>query len=104
MIEWRQLKIARDFTYFCIMRMASVPCSWSWDFGGIWHSSLATLALIAFTIGKYSYYDVSELDRGFRIVSFIVLGVTAFGNIVSIPTGLARSFPVQICEESRIGS
>jgi len=31
--------------------------------------------LIAFTIGKVFLYDVSELDRGYRIVSFIVLGV-----------------------------
>jgi hypothetical protein len=29
----------------------------------------------AFTIGKVFLYDVSELDRGYRIVSFIVLGV-----------------------------
>ena len=33
------------------------------------------LVLIAFTIGKVFLYDVSELDRGYRIVSFIVLGV-----------------------------
>ena len=32
------------------------------------------LVLIAFTIGKVFLYDVSELDRGYRIVSFIVLG------------------------------
>jgi uncharacterized membrane protein len=31
--------------------------------------------LIAATIGKVFVYDVSELDRGYRIVSFIVLGV-----------------------------
>jgi len=31
-------------------------------------------AEIAFTIGKVFLYDVSELDRGYRIVSFIVLG------------------------------
>jgi uncharacterized membrane protein len=33
------------------------------------------LLLIAATIGKVFVYDVSELDRGYRIVSFIVLGV-----------------------------
>ena len=32
------------------------------------------MVLIAFTIGKVFLYDVSELDRGYRIVSFIVLG------------------------------
>ena len=33
------------------------------------------LFLIALTIGKVFIYDVSELDRGYRIVSFIILGV-----------------------------
>jgi uncharacterized membrane protein len=33
------------------------------------------LLLIAVTVGKVFIYDVSELDRGYRIVSFIVLGV-----------------------------
>jgi uncharacterized membrane protein len=46
---------------------------------GFWRRSAfvrwQALALIAFTIGKVFIYDVSELDRGYRIVSFIVLGV-----------------------------
>jgi uncharacterized membrane protein len=33
------------------------------------------LVLIAFTIGKVFIYDVSQLDRAYRIVSFLVLGV-----------------------------
>jgi uncharacterized membrane protein len=33
------------------------------------------LLLIAATIGKVFVYDLSQLDRGYRIVSFIVLGV-----------------------------
>ncbi len=33
------------------------------------------LVLIAFTIGKVFVYDVSELDSGYRVVSFIVLGI-----------------------------
>ena len=33
------------------------------------------LILIALTIGKVFVYDVSQLDRGYRIVSFIVLGI-----------------------------
>jgi uncharacterized membrane protein len=33
------------------------------------------LLLIAVTIAKVFIYDVSQLDRGYRIVSFIVLGV-----------------------------
>ena len=46
---------------------------------GFWRRSAfvrwQALVLIAFTIGKVFLYDVSELDRGYRIVSFIVLGV-----------------------------
>ena len=45
---------------------------------GFWRRSAfvrwQALVLIAFTIGKVFLYDVSELDRGYRIVSFIVLG------------------------------
>jgi len=33
------------------------------------------LVLIAFTVGKVFLYDVSELQQGYRIVSFIALGV-----------------------------
>jgi uncharacterized membrane protein len=33
------------------------------------------LVLIAFTVGKVFVYDVSQLDRAYRIVSFMVLGV-----------------------------
>ncbi len=33
------------------------------------------LILIAFTIGKVFIYDFSELDRAYRIVSFMILGV-----------------------------
>jgi uncharacterized membrane protein len=33
------------------------------------------LVLIAFTVGKVFLYDVSELQQGYRIVSFIALGI-----------------------------
>ena len=68
------MKIARDFTYSALwmaygaMLMAV----------GFWRRSAfvrwQALVLIAFTIGKVFLYDMSELDRGYRIVSFIVLG------------------------------
>jgi uncharacterized membrane protein len=73
--DWHHVKIARDFTYSALwmaygaMLMAV----------GFWRRSAfvrwQALVLIAFTIGKVFLYDVSELDRGYRIVSFIVLGV-----------------------------
>jgi len=46
---------------------------------GFWRRSALVrwqaLVLIAATIVKVFVYDVSQLDRGYRIVSFIVLGV-----------------------------
>jgi len=46
---------------------------------GFWRRSAfvrwQALALIAATTVKVFVYDVSQLDRGYRIVSFIVLGV-----------------------------
>ncbi len=69
------LKIARDFTYSALWMaygaMLMVVGFWRRSAFVRWQA----LVLIAFTIGKVFLYDVSELDRGYRIVSFIVLGV-----------------------------
>ena len=73
-LEWRHLKIARDFTYSTLWMAYGAMLMLI----GFWRRSAfvrwQALALIAFTIGKVFLYDVSELDRGYRIVSFIVLG------------------------------
>jgi uncharacterized membrane protein len=37
------------------------------------------LIVIALTIAKVFLYDISELDRAYRVVSFIVLGVLLLG-------------------------
>jgi uncharacterized membrane protein len=75
--EWanrQHAKIARDFTYSALWMaygaMLMVVGFWRRSAFVRWQA----LALIAFTIGKVFLYDVSELDRGYRIVSFIVLG------------------------------
>jgi uncharacterized membrane protein len=72
---WQHLKIARDFTYSALWMAYGAMLM----IVGFWRRSASVrwqaLALIAFTIGKVFLYDVSELDRGYRIVSFIVLGV-----------------------------
>ncbi len=72
--EWRHAKIARDFTYSALWMgygaMLMVIGFWRRSAFVRWQA----LVLIAFTIGKVFLYDVSELDRGYRIVSFIVLG------------------------------
>lgn len=73
--DWHHVKIARDFTYSALWMaygaMLMVVGFWRRSAFVRWQA----LALIAFTIGKVFLYDVSELDRGYRIISFIVLGV-----------------------------
>jgi uncharacterized membrane protein len=72
--EWQHVKIARGFTYSALWMaygaMLMVVGFWRRSAFVRWQA----LVLIAFTIGKVFLYDVSELDRGYRIVSFIVLG------------------------------
>lgn len=76
--EWadvRRVEIARDFTYSALgMAYGAMLMSL-----GLWRRSAfvrwQALVLIAATIGKVFVYDVSELDRAYRILSFIVLGV-----------------------------
>jgi uncharacterized membrane protein len=72
--EWHHVKIARDFTYSALWMaygaMLMVVGFWRRSAFVRWQA----LILIALTIGKVFFYDVSELDRGYRIVSFIVLG------------------------------
>jgi uncharacterized membrane protein len=72
--DWQHVKIARDFTYSALWMAYGAMLM----VVGFWRRSALVrwqaLVLIAFTIGKVFLYDVSELDRGYRIVSFIVLG------------------------------
>lgn len=50
---------------------------------GFWRRSAfvrwQALVLIAFTVGKVFLFDVSELQQGYRIVSFIALGAVLMG-------------------------
>jgi uncharacterized membrane protein len=72
--DWHHVEIARDFTYSALWMaygaMLMVVGFWRRSAFVRWQA----LVLIAFTIGKVFLYDVSELDREYRIVSFIVLG------------------------------
>jgi uncharacterized membrane protein len=74
-INGRRVQIARDFTYSALWMAYGALLV----LVGFWRRSALVrwqaLVLIAFTIGKVFLYDVSELDRGYRILSFIVLGV-----------------------------
>ena len=71
----RSIQIAEDFTYSALWMAYGAMLM----IVGFWRRSSfvrwQALALIAFTIGKVFVYDVSQLDRGYRIVSFIVLGI-----------------------------
>ena len=73
--DTRTIQIAEDFTYSALWMAYGAMLM----IVGFWRrSSLVrwqALVLIAATIAKVFIYDVSQLDRGYRIVSFIVLGV-----------------------------
>ena len=71
----RSIQIAEDFTYSALWMAYGALLMMV----GFWRRSSfvrwQALVLIAVTIVKVFVYDVSQLDRGYRIVSFIVLGV-----------------------------
>ena len=73
--EVRRVEIARDFTYSAL----GMGYGAGLMIVGLWRRSAfvrwQALVLIAATIVKVFIYDVSELDRAYRILSFIVLGV-----------------------------
>ena len=74
-LDFRRIEIARDFTYSALwMAYGAILMV----VGFLRRSAFVrwqALILIAATTVKVFVYDVSELDRGYRIVSFIVLGV-----------------------------
>jgi uncharacterized membrane protein len=74
-VELRRNDIERDFTYSALWMAYGAMLM---IIGFVRRSALVrwqALILIAATIAKVFIYDVSELDRGYRIVSFIILGV-----------------------------
>ena len=75
----RRVEIARDFTYSAL----GMGYGAGLMIVGLWRRSAfvrwQALVLIAATIVKVFTYDVSELDRAYRILSFIVLGVLLLG-------------------------
>ena len=73
--NWQHVEIARDFTYSALWMAYGAMLMGVGFWGRSAFVRWQALVLIAFTIGKVFLYDVSELDRGYRILSFIVLGV-----------------------------
>jgi uncharacterized membrane protein len=73
--ELHRIDIERDFTFSALWMAYGAMLM---VVGFLRRSAFVrwqALVLIAFTIAKVFIYDVSQLDRGYRIVSFIVLGV-----------------------------
>jgi uncharacterized membrane protein len=73
--DFRRIEIERDFTYSALWMAYGAMLM---IVGFLRRSAFVrwqALLLIAVTVGKVFVYDVSQLDRGYRIVSFIVLGV-----------------------------
>ncbi len=72
--DYHNLEIARDFTYSALWMAYGAMLM---IVGFVRRSAFVrwqALILIAVTIVKVFVYDVSQLDRAYRIVSFIVLG------------------------------
>ena len=73
--DYRALTRERDFTFSALWMLYGAGLMAV----GFWRRSAfirwQALVLIAATIVKVFVYDVSELDRAYRILSFIVLGV-----------------------------
>ncbi len=73
--EWRSMNIARDFTYSAIWMLYGGALMLI----GFWKRSAflrwQAIVLLTLTAAKVFFYDISALERGYRIVAFIVLGV-----------------------------
>ncbi len=68
------LHTARDFTYSAVWMVYGSALM----LVGFWKKSAflrwQAIALLALTAAKVFFYDISALERGYRIVAFIVLG------------------------------
>jgi uncharacterized membrane protein len=73
--NWGRIRVARDFTYSALWMAYGAMLM---VIGFLRRAAFVrwqALLLIAATIAKVFVYDVWQLDRGYRIVSFIVLGM-----------------------------
>jgi uncharacterized membrane protein len=73
-VGYAQLRVARDFSYSAIWLVYGTALMAI----GFWKRSAfvrwQSLVLIAVTIAKVFLYDVSALEKGYRILSFVALG------------------------------
>ena len=73
-VDYRQLALARNFSYSAIWLVYGAGLMVFGFFKQTAFVRWQALVLIAITIVKVFVYDVSELDKGYRILSFIALG------------------------------
>ena len=77
--QWQQIRVTRQFAYSAVWMVYGAFLMWM----GFWKRSgflrWQALILIAATIIKVFVYDVSTLDRGYRILAFIALGAILLG-------------------------
>jgi hypothetical protein len=78
-VNYAQLRLARDFSYSAIWLVYGCGLMAT----GFWKRSAfvrwQALVLMALTILKVFLYDVSALERGYRILSFVILGAVLLG-------------------------
>ncbi|MCI0353486.1 MAG: DUF2339 domain-containing protein [Acidobacteria bacterium] len=78
-VRAHRLSIARDFAYSAVWMIYGAALMAV----GFWRRSAflrwQALVLIAVTVVKVFTYDVSQLDTGYRVMSFIALGVILLG-------------------------
>jgi uncharacterized membrane protein len=72
--DWRSLHIARDFTYSAVWMVYGSALM----LVGFWKRSAflrwQAITLFVATAAKVFFYDISALERAYRILAFIVLG------------------------------
>jgi uncharacterized membrane protein len=94
LLQRRSVLIARDFTYSALWMAYGALLM----IIGFWRASAfvrwQALVLIALTTVKVFVYDTSELDRIYRILSFVVLGILLLAisfayqrNWIKLPSG-----------------
>lgn len=73
-VQWRGIETARAFTYSAVWMVYGGALM----LVGFWKRSAflrwQAIVLLALTAAKVFFYDIGELQRGYRIAAFIVLG------------------------------
>lgn len=98
LLQRRSILIARDFTYSALWMAYGALLM----IIGFWRASAfvrwQALVLIALTTVKVFVYDTSELDRIYRIMSFVVLGILLLAisfayqrNWIKFPSGKTQA-------------